>query len=155
MAFHQERLASFATPRNFGDDDRDEEFRSSMAKGVRLATSLRSVSLKFSDTSNPSDTIADPITKSGEQKPLTTVELEREKLESLLEEVGPDHPDTLACFSCLGSALSDQESYEEAEAIFRRALEGYEKIGPEHPETLDTLGNLGFALLSKKIMRKH
>ncbi|SLM34669.1 beta transducin-like protein het-e4s [Lasallia pustulata] len=32
----------------------------------------------------------------------------------------------------------------EAEAMYRRALEGYEKAwGPEHPSTLDTVNNLG------------
>ncbi len=32
----------------------------------------------------------------------------------------------------------------EAEAMYQRALEGYEKAwGPEHTSTLDTLNNLG------------
>ncbi len=33
---------------------------------------------------------------------------------------------------------------QETEAVFRRALEGYEKVwGPEHPSTLDKVYNLG------------
>ncbi|KAA6412799.1 MAG: hypothetical protein FRX48_03791 [Lasallia pustulata] len=44
----------------------------------------------------------------------------------------------------LGNLYADQGKMAEAEAMYRRALEGYEKAwGPEHTSTLDTVNNLG------------
>ncbi|KAJ6196460.1 LOW QUALITY PROTEIN: kinesin light chain [Bipolaris maydis] len=48
--------------------------------------------------------------------------------------LGSEHPDTLTSVSHLG-----QGKYEEAEAMHRRALEGYEK----HPNTLTSVSHLG------------
>ncbi|KAH0563114.1 hypothetical protein GP486_002320 [Trichoglossum hirsutum] len=58
-----------------------------------------------------------------------------------------EHPDTLSSINNLGSVLESQGKYEEAEAMYRRALEGYEKVlGPEHPSTLSNINNLGSVL---------
>ena len=44
----------------------------------------------------------------------------------------------------LGYHYADQGKMQEAEAMYRRALEGFEKAwGPEHTSTLDTVNNLG------------
>ncbi|KAI9854152.1 MAG: hypothetical protein M1813_001359, partial [Trichoglossum hirsutum] len=44
----------------------------------------------------------------------------------------------------LGSLYSDQGKLAEAEAMYQRALAGYEKaLGPEHTSTLSTVNNLG------------
>ena len=44
----------------------------------------------------------------------------------------------------LGYLYNDQGKMQEAEAMYRRALEGKEKAwGPEHTSTLDTVNNLG------------
>ena len=44
----------------------------------------------------------------------------------------------------LGNLYSDQGRLEEAEAIYRRALDGKEKaLGPDHTSTLETVDNLG------------
>jgi len=43
--------------------------------------------------------------------------------------------------------LESQGKYEEAEAMYRRALEGREKVlGPEQPNTLTSVGSLGSVL---------
>jgi tetratricopeptide (TPR) repeat protein len=42
--------------------------------------------------------------------------------------LGPEHPDTLTSVHHIGSVLAQQGKYEEAEAMHRRALEGYEKV---------------------------
>ena len=44
----------------------------------------------------------------------------------------------------LGFLYADQGRHQEAEAMYNRALQGYEKAwGPEHTSTLDTVNNLG------------
>lgn len=51
-----------------------------------------------------------------------------------------EHPDMLTSLSYLGLVLSNQGKYDEAEAIYRRALKGYEEVlGREHPHTLTML----------------
>jgi tetratricopeptide (TPR) repeat protein len=43
--------------------------------------------------------------------------------------------------------VSRQGTYEEAESMHRRALEGYEKVlGVEHPDTLTSVSQLGTVL---------
>ena len=50
---------------------------------------------------------------------------------------GPNHPDTLISISGLASLLEDQGKLDDAESLYRRALEGSEKVrGPNHPDTL-------------------
>ena len=61
--------------------------------------------------------------------------------------LGREHPDTLTSVNNLGLVLDSQGKYEEAEAMHRRALEGYEKVlGREHPDTLTSVSNLGNVL---------
>ncbi|KAJ5944580.1 hypothetical protein N7516_004748 [Penicillium verrucosum] len=44
----------------------------------------------------------------------------------------------------LGNILSSQGKYDEAEAIYRRDLEGSKKVlGREHPNTVTSINNLG------------
>ena len=55
----------------------------------------------------------------------------------------------------LGLPYSNQGKLEEAEAMYRRALQGYEKArGPDHTSTLDNVNNLGllYSNLLKGIM---
>ena len=55
--------------------------------------------------------------------------------------------DRLTSIDNLGSVLSRQGQYKEAEAMHRRALEGREKsLELEHPYTLATVSNLGLVL---------
>ncbi|OJJ82683.1 tetratricopeptide repeat protein, partial [Aspergillus glaucus CBS 516.65] len=50
----------------------------------------------------------------------------------------------------LGPVLASQGKYEEAEAMYRRDLEGSEKVlGPEHPDTRQSVNNLGSVLESQ------
>ncbi|KAF6803118.1 NB-ARC and TPR domain protein [Colletotrichum sojae] len=47
-------------------------------------------------------------------------------------------------FHKLGNLYSDQGRLKEAEAMYQRALQGYEKeLGPDHTSTLSTVNNLG------------
>ncbi|MCJ1348933.1 hypothetical protein MMC31_007166, partial [Peltigera leucophlebia] len=56
----------------------------------------------------------------------------------------PDNGNINRAIHRLGGLYADQDRMQEAEALFRRALEGYEKAwGPEHTSTLDTVNNLG------------
>lgn len=65
--------------------------------------------------------------------------------------LGAEHPDTLTSVSQLGTALSRQGKYEEAEAMQRRALQGREKVlGAEHPDTLISMGNLALTMNSQR-----
>ncbi|SLM38232.1 nb-arc and tpr domain protein, partial [Lasallia pustulata] len=55
-----------------------------------------------------------------------------------------DNRNALNAVHNLGNLYADQGKMAEAEAMFRRALEGKEKAwGPEHTSTLDTVNNLG------------
>jgi tetratricopeptide (TPR) repeat protein len=57
------------------------------------------------------------------------------------------HPDTVLRIHNLGSVLSGQGKYEEAELMCRRAFEGYEEVlRIEHPRTLSSANNLGTLL---------
>lgn len=78
----------------------------------------------------------------------------KKELEGCEKLWGPNHPSTLETVSAIGSLYSgdspmwnhkrNQARLNEAEAMYERALEGYEDIwGPEHPSTLNTAHNLG------------
>ncbi|SLM36175.1 kinesin light chain 1 [Lasallia pustulata] len=55
-----------------------------------------------------------------------------------------DNRNALDAVQNLGILYADQDKMAEAEAMYLRALEGYEKAwGPEHTLTLDTVNNLG------------
>ncbi|KAJ5717847.1 Tetratricopeptide-like helical [Penicillium malachiteum] len=76
-------------------------------------------------------------------------------LDALEKTLGPEHLNTLTCLNSLGFLFMKQKKYNEAkaiylrhkyreaEAMYRRALEGFEKaLGPHHPNTLKSLGGL-------------
>ncbi|SLM37612.1 kinesin light [Lasallia pustulata] len=55
-----------------------------------------------------------------------------------------DNRNVLDAVHNLGMLYADQDKMAEAEAMYRRALEGYEKAwGPENTSTLETVNNLG------------
>jgi tetratricopeptide (TPR) repeat protein len=73
--------------------------------------------------------------------------------------LGPEHPDTLTSVNNLALLLQNtivwkdldvlerQDSYDEIEQMYRRALAGREKVlGPEHPYTLTSVDNLALLL---------
>jgi tetratricopeptide (TPR) repeat protein len=71
----------------------------------------------------------------------------RAAVEAMEKVLGPEHPDTLASVSNLGSMLEGLGKYKEAEAMHRRTLEVMEKVlGPEHQHTLISVSKLGFVL---------
>ncbi len=56
----------------------------------------------------------------------------------------PDNRNIYHAIHSLGNLYKDQDKMQEAEAMYRRALEGSEKaLGPEHRSTLSTVNNLG------------
>jgi hypothetical protein len=62
-------------------------------------------------------------------------------------ELGKEHPSTLTSMSNLGSVLSDQGKYEQAEEMHRKTLALCETVlGKEHPSTLTNINNLGLTL---------
>jgi tetratricopeptide (TPR) repeat protein len=65
--------------------------------------------------------------------------------------LGPDHPDTLASLSNLGTDLHYLGRYEEAESLERRALKARERVlGPDDPDTLLSVANLAATLFRLK-----
>ncbi|KAL1970175.1 hypothetical protein VTN77DRAFT_6580 [Rasamsonia byssochlamydoides] len=55
--------------------------------------------------------------------------------------------DTLTSISNLGIVLENQGKYQEAEKMYRQALEGREKVlGPEHPDTVRSVDRLASVL---------
>jgi tetratricopeptide (TPR) repeat protein len=54
------------------------------------------------------------------------------------------HSIMLDAFNNLGLLYADQGRLADAEAMYKRALAGYEKaLGPDHTSTLATVNNLG------------
>jgi len=73
--------------------------------------------------------------------------LQQEALEVRRRVLGPEHPDTLASMSNLGSTLDSEERYREAEPLQRETLALQRRIiGAEEPETLGSANNLAFTL---------
>mmetsp|Transcript_9599 Transcript_9599/g.26759 ORF Transcript_9599/g.26759 Transcript_9599/m.26759 type:complete len:340 (+) Transcript_9599:1-1020(+) len=59
------------------------------------------------------------------------------------EQLGPTHPDTLTSVDNLAGLLKAMGVFDEAETLYRRALEGSKrKLGSTHPDTLTSLNNL-------------
>ncbi len=71
----------------------------------------------------------------------------RKCLESIHHDIDVQPPDNRNIYHAihgLGYLYANQGKMQEAEAMYRRALEGYEKAwGPEHTSTLDAVNNLG------------
>ena len=61
--------------------------------------------------------------------------------------LGAEHPYTLDSVNNLAVCLKTTGQLKDAEALYRRALEGYERtLGAEHPYTLDSVNNLAVCL---------
>ncbi|HEX2095280.1 MAG TPA: tetratricopeptide repeat protein [Longimicrobiaceae bacterium] len=61
--------------------------------------------------------------------------------------LGPEHPDTLTSVHELARLLRARGRLDEAESLYRRALEGSGRVlGPEHPDTLTSVSNLALLL---------
>ena len=57
--------------------------------------------------------------------------------------LGPDHPSTAASYNNVAYNLNAQGRYEEAEPLFRKALDISERVlGEEHPQTKVVRSNL-------------
>jgi hypothetical protein len=70
--------------------------------------------------------------------------------------LGPEHVDTVTSIDNLGTVLERQGKYEEAEAMHRRALEGYEEVlGLEHVDTLTSVNSLGRCWRAKASMKRR
>jgi tetratricopeptide (TPR) repeat protein len=68
-------------------------------------------------------------------------------METTMRVFGEEHRSTLSSLSNLGIVLTSQGKLEEAEAMHRRALDGYEKVlGSEHPDTLSSVDHLAYFL---------
>lgn len=64
-------------------------------------------------------------------------------IEGYENSLGSDHPDTFRTIENLAITCQFQRRYDEAERLYRQALQGFEKIlGPDHPNTLTTIENL-------------
>ena len=60
---------------------------------------------------------------------------------------GKDHEKVWDLINALGWKLTEQGKLDEAEQMYRRALEGRERtLGAGHPSTLESCNHLGFLL---------
>ena len=67
----------------------------------------------------------------------------------------PDNPKICQAICNLGSFYIDQDKTQEVEAMFQRALEGFEMaLGPGHTWTLDTANNLGLRYAGRGNMQE-
>ncbi|MCK4658002.1 MAG: serine/threonine protein kinase [Phycisphaerae bacterium] len=74
-------------------------------------------------------------------------ELLRTALETRLETLGSEHPDTAATVHSLGRALHKKTNYAEAERLYRQALQvRIEVYGEEHPTVAESLSDLAWLL---------
>ena len=61
--------------------------------------------------------------------------------------LGVEHTDTLTSVGELGRLFYEQGAFNEANLVYRRALEGRERtLGRDHPTTLCAVNNLGMLL---------
>ncbi|RFN43712.1 tetratricopeptide-like helical domain, partial [Fusarium flagelliforme] len=68
----------------------------------------------------------------------------------LMTEGGEVQNSELWAYGVFGGLYADQGRLDKAEAMYERALQGYEKTwGPEHTSTLDTVNNLGLLYKSQ------
>lgn len=73
-----------------------------------------------------------------------------ERIPAVTTSVGPKYTSTLDTVNSLGILYKNQGKLAEAEAMFSRALQGYEEaLGPKHTSTIQTVNNLG-ALYAKQ-----
>ena len=69
----------------------------------------------------------------------------------IIKDVGPEHPITAQGLNNLTSVLMDQQRYDEAEPLFRRALAIQQKLlGADHPITKETQANLARLISAKQ-----
>ncbi len=151
MAFHQEKLATFAIPGNLHENE-DDASHSSKAQGIRSAGSLRSVSLDVS-TSDADDNDHDDQSfiileeSIGREQQAKKLQMRRQALQERQKSLVPEHRDTLKIMDHLIRWRQGQGKYEEAEEMNERALQGRKKIlGPDHPDTLISISNLALLL---------
>ena len=66
---------------------------------------------------------------------------------NIVKRFGADHPQVALALNNLAVLYYIQARYDEAEPLYRRALEGRQaKLGADHPHTLSTLNNLAIFL---------
>jgi tetratricopeptide (TPR) repeat protein len=73
--------------------------------------------------------------------------LDRETLDICRRVLGPEHPDTLAVMSNLGSTLHYEARYAEAAQLERETFEMQRRVlGPQHRDTMGSMNNMAFTL---------
>ena len=73
----------------------------------------------------------------------------------IIKDVGPEHPMTAQGLNNLASVLMDQQRYDEAEPLFRRALKIQQNtLGANHPITKETQTNLAQLISAKQEQSK-
>ncbi|KAI8716275.1 hypothetical protein NCS52_00920700 [Fusarium sp. LHS14.1] len=69
--------------------------------------------------------------------------LGRKAVETRIEVLGEEHPDTLTSMANLASTFSNQGQWKEAEELFVGVMETRKRVlGEEHPDTLTSMNNL-------------
>ena len=69
--------------------------------------------------------------------------------------LGKDHPSTLDSINNLAGLLFDQRKYDEAEPLYREALEGRKRtLGNDHPSTFNSINKLA-NLLKEQSLRNE
>jgi Tfp pilus assembly protein PilF len=61
----------------------------------------------------------------------------------IIKDAGSQHPMTAQCLNNLATILMDQQRFDEAESLFRKALAIQQQaLGADHPMTKETQANL-------------
>jgi serine/threonine protein kinase/Tfp pilus assembly protein PilF len=72
-----------------------------------------------------------------------SVALLDQTVQSMRRVLGPKHPDTLKAMNSLAYAYAGEDTYPQAETLFREALEIERRVlGPDHPDTLVCMDRL-------------
>lgn len=90
-------------------------------------------------------TVADTYREIGLYEPATP--LQEAAMRTRRQELGDEHPSTLASINSMGLLLWSMGKYEEAMPYYREALQGQRRVqGDDHPDTLGTLNNMALLL---------
>jgi len=70
--------------------------------------------------------------------------------------LGEEHPDTFKSMDSLAVLLQNQRKYDEAEVLYRKALDGRKKVlGEEHPDTLSSMSYYAYCVERRRYREKR
>jgi hypothetical protein len=149
MAFHHEKLATFALKRADGNSSEDGSSQAQRAESADLQGSAARDSASeeehLSIISSVDTDIAVRDAQIEDYSPLQSKEIadKMQEIETRKRVRGPEHPNTLASMWSLASTYSLQQRWDKAIELLLQVIEGRTRVlGPENPETLTSMESL-------------